>query len=195
MPTLTVQFRGQMVTCGARRMPDRVDAPGNRCYRIVTVGDFLVRFSRELWDFLRGTNLGARRCAQIALGQRSDIAVFVHQTMPPSTDGQRRADLSEDSCHLFPKAPGASHFLRPIAGRGGNAGIAAKIRCANKRKAPAVGRRLEMPVDDPGASSPREGSICCGDDVGARREESSGERPACLSYSASASAQPRSDSP
>ena len=62
MRTLTVQFRGQLVTGGARRMPDRVDALENRYYRIETVGDFSMRFSRELWSFLRDTNLVPQRC-------------------------------------------------------------------------------------------------------------------------------------
>ena len=89
--------------------------------------------------------------------------------------------MAEDSIRLFPKAPGASHPLRPITGIAGNTGIATRIQCAKKRKASALGRRLDMPVDDPGTPSPHEGSICCeketdrfsicyGDDVSVRRK-------------------------
>ena len=70
-------------------MPERVGAPENRYYRIETVREFLMRFSRELWDFLRDTNLVARRCAQIALGRPSDIAAIAHDSMLLPVDGQR----------------------------------------------------------------------------------------------------------
>ncbi|MDE0410153.1 MAG: hypothetical protein OXN81_20100 [Alphaproteobacteria bacterium] len=63
MRALTVHFRGQLVTGGAWRMPERVDAPGNRYYRVEAVGEFSMRISREPWDFLRNTNPVARRCA------------------------------------------------------------------------------------------------------------------------------------
>ena len=112
MHALTVQFRGQLVTGGARRMPDRVDAPGNRYYRIETACDFLMRFSRELWDFLQDTNLVPRRCAQIALGCRSDIAVFVHESILSQSGGQRQRGMAEDSFRLVPKATAASQPLR-----------------------------------------------------------------------------------
>ena len=90
-------------------MPDRVDALENRYYRIETVCDFLMRFSRELWDFLQDTNLVPRRCAQIALGCRSDIA---HDSMLPPVDGHRRSAMAEDSFRVFPKPPAASQPLR-----------------------------------------------------------------------------------
>ena len=48
-----------------------------------------------------------------------------------------------------------------IAGQAGNIGIATRIHCAKKPKAPGLGRRLEMPVDDLGTPSQHEGSICC----------------------------------
>ena len=162
-------------------MPDRVDALGNRYYRIVTVGDFLMRFSRELWDFLQDTNLVPRRCAQIALGCRSDIAAVTQDSMLHPVDGQRWGALAEDSIRLFRKGSGRVSTSPMIAGRADNAGIARTIWCAKKRKAPALGRRLEMPVDDLGTPSPHEGSICCeketdrfsicyGHDVSVRRE-------------------------
>ena len=162
MRTPTVQFRGQMVTGGARRIPDRVDALGNRYYRIVTVGDFLMRFSRELWDFLQDTNPVARRCVQIALGRPSEIAAMVHVSTLPPAAGQHRVAFPEYNFRLSPKVPSASQPFRPITGSTDNAGIETKIRCLQKRKAPALGRRLEIPVDDPEAPSPLEGSICCG---------------------------------
>ena len=162
-------------------MPDRVDALGNRCYRIVTVGDFPMRFSRELWDFLRAINLVARRCAQIALGRRSDIAAVTHESMLPPAGGQRRSAFAEDSVRLFSMAPAASQPLRRSPVEPATPAFATRIRNAKKRKAPALGRRLEMPVDDLGTPSPREGSICCeketdrfsicyGHDVSVRRE-------------------------
>ena len=124
-----------------------------------------------------------------------------------ASSGRRAAP----ACHgrrqpsLVPEGYGCVSTSATIAGRASNAGIAAKIRCAKKRKAPALGRRLVMPVDDLGTPSPREGSTCCeketdrfsicyGHDVSVRRKESNGEQLACRSYLASTSAQPRSGS-
>ena len=80
-----------------------------------------------------------------------------------------------------PEGSGCVSSSPMIAGRAGNTGIPTRIRCAKKPKAPALGRRLEMPVDDLGTPSPHEGSICCeketdrfsicyGHDVSVRRE-------------------------
>ena len=96
--------RRRQMYAGSSRCPR-----GNRCYRIVTVGDFLMRFSRELWDFLRDTNLVPQRCAQIVLGCRSDVA---HDSVLPLVDGQPRSAMTEDSIRLFPKAPAVSQPLR-----------------------------------------------------------------------------------
>ena len=160
MRALTVHFRGQLVTGGARRVPDRVDAPGNRFYRIVTVGDFLMRFSRELWGFLRGTN----KCPEMRpIRARPPLRYRRYRPRFDASSGRWAAleALAEGSFRLFPNAPAASQPLRPINGRAGNADIETRICCAKKRKASALGRRLEMPVDDRGTPSPHEGSICC----------------------------------
>lgn len=123
-------------------------------------------------------------CPEVRLnrpGRRSDIAAVVHVSTRPRAVGQHRNAFPEDSFRLSPKVPSASQPLRPITGSADNAGIETKIRCLKKRKAPALGRRLVMPVDDLGTPSPHEGSICCeketdrfsicyGDDVSVRRE-------------------------
>jgi len=131
--------------------------------------------------FPAGYQSGCPEVRLIRPGRRSDIAAVVHVSTRPRAVGQHRNPFPEDSFRLSPKVPSASQPLRPITGSADNAGIETKIRCLKKRKAPALGRRLVMPVDDLGTPSPHEGSICCeketdrfsicyGDDVSVRRE-------------------------